>query len=221
VKRIPSRLSYGNVMSSLALFLAVGGVSFAATTLPNNSVGTAQLRGGAINSSKVADHSLRAADFASGQLVRGPRGPRGHRGRPGDGAAPQGPAGSPGAPGAPGRTGPAGPIGARGSTGPTGPPGPQGPAGAPGADGHLGAIVVPFNESIPAGTVGFFFPEHCPAGDRVLTGSAGVNPIFAITHSSPFPDDPGRWDFEGNTLDGQRSVGAHTMPGSLVCIPAS
>jgi hypothetical protein len=55
----------------------------------------------------------------------------------------------------------------------------------------------------------------------VLTGTAGVNPIFAITSSTPFPGDPGRWDFEGNTLDGSRSAGAHTMPGSLVCIPAS
>src|SRR5262249_17464028 len=139
----------------------------------------------------------------------------------GDGAAPQGSAGSAGAAGAPGRPGPAGLAGARGSTGPTGPPGPQGPSGAPGTDGHLGGIVVPFNESIPAGTVKFFFAEHCPPGDRVLTGSAGVNPIFAITSSIPKTDDPGRWDFEGSTLDGGHSDAAHTMPGSLVCIPAS
>lgn len=221
MKRISFHLSYGNVMSSIALFLAVGGVSFAATTLPRNSVGTAQLRNGAVNSSKVADHSLRAADFARGQLVRGPQGPPGRRGPAGDGAAPQGPAGSPGAPGAPGGAGPAGLVGARGSTGPPGLPGPQGPTGAPGSDGHVGAIVVPFNESIPAGAVNFFFAEHCPPGDRVLTGTAGVNPIFAITISTPRTDDLGRWDFQGNTLDGEPSDAVHTMPGSLVCIPAS
>jgi hypothetical protein len=112
--------------------------------------------------------------------------------------------------------GPSGLVGARGSTGPPGPRGPQGPTGAPGTDGHLGAIVVPFNESIPAGTVIFFFDEHCPPGDRVLTGTAGVNPIFAITISTPRTDDPSRWDFEGNTLDGQPSDASHTMPGSLV-----
>ncbi len=221
MKRTSFHLSYGNVMSSIALFLAVGGVSLAATTLPSGSVGTAQLRNGAVNGSKVADHSLRAADFAPGQLVRGPVGPPGRRGPAGNGAAPQGPAGSAGAPGAPGGAGPPGLVGARGSTGLLGPPGPQGPTGAPGTDGRLGAIVVPFNESIPAGTAHFFFPEHCPPGDRVLTGTAGVNPIFAITNSSPSTDDPGRWDFEGNTLDGGRSDAAHTMPGSLVCIPAS
>jgi len=221
VKRIPSQLSYGNVMSSIALFLAVGGVSFAATKVPDNSVGTAQLRSGAVNSSKVADHSLRAADIAWGHLVRGPQGPPGHRGPAGDGVAPQGPAGSAGAPGAPGRPGPAGPAGARGPTGATGPTGPRGPTGTPGSDGHLGAIVVPFNDSIPAGRANFFFAEHCPPGDRVLTGTAGVNPIFAITISTPRTDDVGRWDFEGNTLDGEPSDAAHTMPGSLVCIPAS
>lgn len=221
MKRISSHLSYGNVMSSIALFLAIGGVSFAATTLPSGSVGTAQLRNGAVTSSKVADHSLRAADFARAQLVRGPEGPRGRRGPVGDGAAPQGPAGSAGAPGAIGATGPAGLAGARGSTGRPGATGPQGPTGTPGADGHLGAIVVPFNESIPAGTATFFFPEHCPPGDRVLTGTAGVNPIFAITTSTPRTDDPGRWDFVGSTLDGAPSDAAHTMPGSLVCIPAS
>ena len=72
MNRISSHLSYGNVMSSIALFLAIGGVSFAATTLPRNSVGTAQVRNGAVNGAKVADHSLRATDFARGQLVAGP-----------------------------------------------------------------------------------------------------------------------------------------------------
>jgi hypothetical protein len=112
-------------------------------------------------------------------------------------------------------------VGAGGSTGPGGPLGPQGPTAAPGTNGHLGAIVVPFIESIPAGRVNFFFAEHCPLGDRVLTGTAGVNPIFAITISTPRTDDLGRWDFQGNTLDGEPSDTAHTMPGSLVCIPAS
>ena len=47
------------------------------------------------------------------------------------------------------------------------------------------------------------------------------DPIFALTISTPRADDPGRWDFGGNTLDGRRSDAAHTLPGSLVCIPAS
>jgi len=221
VNRLASHLSYGNVMASIALFLALGGVSFAAATLPRNSVGTAQLRNGAVNGAKVAAHSLRAGDFARGQLVRGLRGPAGRRGPAGDDPAPQGPAGAPGAPGALGAAGPAGLIGQRGSTGPTGPNGPRGNPGTPGTDGHLGEVVVPFNETIPAGTQQMFFFEHCPAGDRVLTGTAGVNPIFAITISEPNSSRLGEWDFAVGTLDGSPSAAVHTMPGSLVCIPAS
>lgn len=65
----------------VALFFALGGVSYAAATklLPRNSVGTRQ----------VIDHSLLARDFKRGQLKAGPRGRTGPRGFPG----PQGPAG--------------------------------------------------------------------------------------------------------------------------------
>jgi hypothetical protein len=89
----------------LALFVALGGVGYAATELPRNSVGTAQLQAnavtrgkladGSVTSSKVADHSLLAQDFRSGQLPSGPRGPQG---LPGPQGAPgsQGPAGAAG-----------------------------------------------------------------------------------------------------------------------------
>lgn len=49
-----SRLSYSNVVATLALFVALGGASYAATTLAPNSVGTAQLRRGAVSASKLA-----------------------------------------------------------------------------------------------------------------------------------------------------------------------
>ena len=88
------------VVASIALLVALGGSGYAAValTLPANSVGTAQLKSNAVISSKVKDHSLLKADFASGQIPAGPRG-------------------APGAPGAPG------PAGARGPTGPAGPSG--------------------------------------------------------------------------------------------------
>jgi hypothetical protein len=41
-------LSYANVVASLALFIAVGGASYAAVELPAGSVGSAQLRDGAV-----------------------------------------------------------------------------------------------------------------------------------------------------------------------------
>jgi hypothetical protein len=36
------RLTYANIVASLALFAALGGVSYAATTLPKSSVGSAR-----------------------------------------------------------------------------------------------------------------------------------------------------------------------------------
>jgi hypothetical protein len=42
------RLTYANVTSTLALFVALGGAGYAAVTLPANSVGPAQLRTGAV-----------------------------------------------------------------------------------------------------------------------------------------------------------------------------
>jgi hypothetical protein len=87
----------------LALFVALGGTSFAAANalVPRNSVGTRQ----------VIDRSLLRKDFKAGQLPRGARGPAGVRGAPG----PAGPAG------AAGPAGPAGPAGAAGAQGPPGP----------------------------------------------------------------------------------------------------
>jgi hypothetical protein len=86
----------------VALFVALGGVSYAAVSLPRNSVGSAQIRNGqvknadlarnSVSSAKVKNGSLLASDFKVGQLPGGPPGPQGPRGA--DGA--------PGAPGAPG-----------------------------------------------------------------------------------------------------------------------
>jgi hypothetical protein len=89
------------VIACVALLLALGGVGWAATALPRNSVGTAQLKNNAVTSSKVRNHSLLRADFKSGQVPRGARGPVG----------PTGAAGPKGATGARGPTGPAGAAG--------------------------------------------------------------------------------------------------------------
>jgi hypothetical protein len=76
IKRRPSPAV---VLSLVALFVALGGTSYAATKLlPKNSVGSAQ----------VVNHSLLNVDFKSGQLPRGATGPQGPAGP----AGPQGPA---------------------------------------------------------------------------------------------------------------------------------
>jgi hypothetical protein len=78
--QIRKRLTYANVMSSIAVFLVLGGAAFAATQLPKNSVGTKQLKNNAVNSAKVKNNSLQAVDFKVGQL---PAGPKGDTGQPG------------------------------------------------------------------------------------------------------------------------------------------
>lgn len=52
--RLPRvRLTYANVLSTVAVFIALGGASYAAVTLPRNSVGPAQIRPGAVSLSKL------------------------------------------------------------------------------------------------------------------------------------------------------------------------
>jgi hypothetical protein len=64
----------------LALFVAMGGTSYAALKLPSNSVGSKQIKANAVNSSKVANRSLLAGDFKAGQLPAGPQGLKGDQG---------------------------------------------------------------------------------------------------------------------------------------------
>jgi collagen triple helix repeat protein len=117
--RLLSHLSYANVVSTVCLFVVLGGTAYAATSLPNNSIGSAQLKANAVTSEKVRDGALLRKDFKAGQLLAGPRGPVGSTGAAGvqGPAGPQGPQGSSGATGAPGAQGPAGPQGPKGETG--------------------------------------------------------------------------------------------------------
>jgi hypothetical protein len=86
--RLPRvHLTYANVVSTACLFVVLGGGAYAAATLPKDSVGTKQLRRGAVDSSKVRDRSLRARDFKRGQLPAGPQGKQGLQGPPGPASA--------------------------------------------------------------------------------------------------------------------------------------
>ena len=71
------------IISVIALFVALGGASYAAVTLPTNSVGSVQIKNNAVTSAKVKDHSLLAADFRSGQLPAGATGAVGATGAAG------------------------------------------------------------------------------------------------------------------------------------------
>jgi hypothetical protein len=69
--RVRERLTYANVMSTIAAFLGLGGAAYAVTELPKDSVGPDQLKRGAVDSRAVKDGSLRAADLGQGSV--GPR----------------------------------------------------------------------------------------------------------------------------------------------------
>lgn len=86
------------IVALLALAVALGGTGYAAVSLPANSVGTEQLKNRAVTEQKVSLRSLRARDFAAGQI---PPGPRGVQGQPG----PRGPTGAAGPAGPPGSSG--------------------------------------------------------------------------------------------------------------------
>ena len=82
------------VVACLALFVALTGTSVAVVNaLPKNSVGTAQLKKDAVVSSKVKNASLKAVDFASGQIPAGATGLTGATGS----AGPKGDTGAAGA----------------------------------------------------------------------------------------------------------------------------
>jgi hypothetical protein len=64
------RLTYANVVASLALFIALGGASYAATSLPKGSVGTDQIQAEAVRTGKVADDAVTAVKLAQGVRER-------------------------------------------------------------------------------------------------------------------------------------------------------
>ena len=67
--RLRPRLTYANVIATMALFLALGGGAYAAASLPANSVGTKQLKDQAVTLTKISSSAQTAL--------------RGHNGRNG------------------------------------------------------------------------------------------------------------------------------------------
>ena len=138
MRGLPARLTYANVMSSIAVFVVMGGGAYAASTIASNSVGTSQLKANAVNSSKVKNGSLLAKDFKAGQLPAGAQGPAG----------------------AVGATGPTGATGLAGAKGDPGDP----TAPAVSGDVYSGqlSVVLPAAEGFVV--TGATFPRPLPVG---------------------------------------------------------
>lgn len=97
MNRIRGHLTFANVVSLLALFVALGGTSYALTLGENsvgakqikrNAVGAPEIRKGAVRSSEVKDDALLLGDFKAAERAKlqgppGERGPQGERGTPG------------------------------------------------------------------------------------------------------------------------------------------
>ncbi|HXV05419.1 MAG TPA: chitin-binding domain-containing protein [Solirubrobacterales bacterium] len=70
---IRKRLTYANVMSSIAVFLLVGGgAAFAATQLPKNSVGTKQIKKNAVTTPKIKNGAVTGAKLKLSTLGKVP-----------------------------------------------------------------------------------------------------------------------------------------------------
>jgi hypothetical protein len=67
LRRVKKTLTYGNVVSSLALFIALGGTSYA-LTLPRNSVGSTQIRPSAVGASEVRSRAIRSREVKDRSL---------------------------------------------------------------------------------------------------------------------------------------------------------
>ncbi|HEX2095854.1 MAG TPA: hypothetical protein VHF50_00610 [Solirubrobacterales bacterium] len=173
-------LSYANVMATIAVFVALGGASYAAIQLPKGSVGTRELKQGAVTSSKLRDGAVKLRDLsrsARGGLggnagpggavgAVGPTGPAGQRGATG----PASPPGATGPTGQAGTTGPTGPAGATGSVGTTGPVGATGVTGPPGISNlSQGSASSATNSN--AGKVAI---AHCPPGTVAIAGGGAI-----------------------------------------------
>jgi hypothetical protein len=88
MRSLRSRLSYANVISTLCLFMLLGGGAYAAGGLSKGSVGTKQLKNGAVTGKKIKQGTIGASKLAPSAIAslqgskgeRGAAGPRGAEG---------------------------------------------------------------------------------------------------------------------------------------------
>ena len=67
--RFRPRLTYANVVSTLCLFLLLGGASYAAIQLPRNSIGSKQLKKNGVTTAKIRNEAVTADKVRKGTLT--------------------------------------------------------------------------------------------------------------------------------------------------------
>ena len=68
MKQIRKRLTYANVMSSLAVFLVLGGATAFAAGLAKNSVGSKQIKKNAVTAAKIKKNAVSGAKIKNGAV---------------------------------------------------------------------------------------------------------------------------------------------------------
>jgi hypothetical protein len=176
----------------LALFVALGGTSYAAMQLPRNSVGAKQLKRNAVTSAKVKNGSLRARDFNRADLPRGAQGP----------AGPQGPSGA------------AGPQGPRGLQGPQGP---QGPPLEPVIGEETGTSA---NDSTsPKEVTVSCLPGELAIGGYTITAADANAPLRVSTNREIIDNALSSWVVEANEVGGDY-MGTWSVQVDVNCVGA-
>jgi hypothetical protein len=187
---------HATAVAYVALFAALGGTGYAASQLPNDSVGSKQIkraavaksdvRANAIDSARVQNGTLMAQDFRSGQLPQGPAGAKGDTGAKGD----------------------------KGEKGDTGATGLQGPTGT------VGAITVQrVDVPLPDTGVAAIAEVACPAGTTAIGGgssvSASTSADINVTVSRPYKTGaPSGIPASGESFDKWRVVAVNPAGGT-------
>jgi hypothetical protein len=221
MESIRGKLSFANVMSMIAVTIALGGTSYAAG-LARNSVGSTQIKTGAVQNSdlganavtspKVKNGSLRAEDFAAGQLAAGTKGDSGPKGATGD-------------------------QGTKGDKGDKGDSGPKGDKGDTGASGLAGAGLATTRHEVAAADLGdgakLSYDVYCPAGQRAIGGGGRGDDVnseeTSLTSSRPAKSDTDTEPpADGGTFLGWR-ITVSNLPGGqttgirpevwVICLP--
>ena len=69
MRTIRRRLTFANVVSCIALFIALGGAAYAAGKLGKNSVGTKQIKNQAVTAAKIKKGAITGTQIANGSLT--------------------------------------------------------------------------------------------------------------------------------------------------------